>query len=214
MVQSNLDRETVKSLIEYSLKKATEKSDHITRLAMYKHLTNKLAGFDSEEKKCLAISHSAGLGRLLGLKSIKYDSANYPEVNIMDLSLFQGYDFCVSDQVFEHIEGNPFLAFQETVNVLKPGGIVCHTTCFINHIHGVPKDFWRFTPDALALLSSASGCETLDCGGWGNREAWALIDLGFRFAKLPADEDHPLHKLAMKNERDWPIVTWIIAQKK
>lgn len=56
------------------------------------------------------------------------------------------FDFCISDQVLENIEGNPFKAFSETARVVKKGGRVCHITCFINGIHGAPNDFWRYTP--------------------------------------------------------------------
>lgn len=210
----SLDTDTVKELIQFSIENSGPRKHHITRLAMYKNLSGKLAEHDDATKRCLSISKSGPFGRLLGLIKSSYEDANFPEYNILDLSRFRNYDFCVSDQVFEHIEGNPFKAFQETVNVLKPGGILCHTTCFINPIHGVPKDFWRFTPDALRLLATESGADVLEVGAWGNREAWGLIDLGFRFAKLPIDEAHPLHKLALRNDPKWPIVTWVLARKR
>jgi hypothetical protein len=50
-------------------------------------------------------------------------------------------------------------------------------------------------------------------GGWGNREALALIQMGFRRLKVPLDDAHPLHRIATLNERAWPIHTWVVAQK-
>jgi 2-polyprenyl-3-methyl-5-hydroxy-6-metoxy-1,4-benzoquinol methylase len=45
----------------------------------------------------------------------------------------------VSDQVLEHVVGDPQTAIDETLRVLRPGGIVIHTTCFMNPIHGAPE---------------------------------------------------------------------------
>lgn len=203
---------TIKELVAYSLRGGN--GWHITRNYMYKALSGKLAQYDDGNKQCAAISRSKSFGRILGLKMCKYIEVNYPKYNILNLNLRNDtFDFCVSDQVFEHIEGSPFVAFTETARIVKPGGYICHTTCFINNVHGAPKDFWRFTPDALALMASAAGCEVIETGGWGNREAWALIELGFRTAKIPEDPEHPLYKLAAKNEPSWPIVTWILARK-
>ena len=41
------------------------------------------------------------------------------------------------NQVLEHIGGDPFTAVDETFRVLKEGGIVLHTTCFISPIHAL-----------------------------------------------------------------------------
>ena len=193
--------DTVKKLVEFALK-AGKGRHHITRLYMYRYLNDKLAEMDGPEKKCLAISKSKPFAKILGLAKTSVVEANYPEYDIMNLSSFAdgSFDFSISDQVFEHIEGDPFAAFKETTRVLRQGGVVCHTTCFINPVHGVPKDFWRFTPDALGLLAKSSGCEVMETGGWGNVEAWALIHAGFRYTKIPEDENNPLYQIAMKNE--------------
>jgi SAM-dependent methyltransferase len=124
------------------------------------------------------------------------------------------FDFCVSDQVLEHIEGDPFLAFAETVRVLKPGGFVCHTTCFLNEVHKAPGDFWRFTVDSLKLLAKHCGLTVTLAGGWGNREVISIMrDAQLRFKKIPNDPNNPIYQLATRNEPDWPISVWIIAQK-
>jgi hypothetical protein len=209
-----LNQETIKSLINYSLAGCEHSEHHITRFAMYKCLAGKWAKHAGANKSCLSISNSAHLGRILGLSDALYDEVSYPSGNILNLSSYRNYDFCVSDQVLEHVEGNPFEAFQQSVDALKPGGLVCHTTCFINPIHGVPKDFWRFTPDALSLLAQSCNCEEIETSSWGNREAWDFIELGYRFAKLPKHPSHPLTQLALRNEPEWPIVTWVLAKKR
>jgi SAM-dependent methyltransferase len=188
---------------------------HITRYAMYLALKDVLA----DEKrgagmKALAISHSANLAPILGIENAEITEANYPEHNILDLKSFEdcAFDFVLSDQVLEHVEGNPQLAFDESARVLKGGGIAVHTTCFINPVHGSPSDFWRFTPEALRYLSG-NFSEVITADGWGNRAVWILDWLDMRFVPVPHAKWHPLQKIAAHNDRSWPVVTWIIAKK-
>ena len=122
------------------------------------------------------------------------------------------FDFCVSDQVLEHVGGNPFDAVRETLRILRPGGFAVHTTCLLNGIHAQP-DYWRFTPDGLALLCSSVGGKVISVDGWGNQDALDLIRQGFRFSKVPLDPKHPLHRIAMANDKLNPICTWVVAQK-
>jgi SAM-dependent methyltransferase len=204
---------TVKSFIEHCYT-GEKKTFHVTRLYMYSALRDRFADKDGPDKRCLAISHSANLSALLGLKTCPTTEANYPEHDIMTLSLESAaYDFCVSDQVFEHIHGNPFVAFANTTRILKKGGLVCHTTCFTNPIHKIPHDMWRFSPDGLRLMAEESGCRVIDAAGWGNKEFWALDRLGFRMQPIPDDPQNPIYKIAMKNDPLWPIATWVIAEK-
>lgn len=208
-----VDDKFLKELITFCYKSG-KKTHHITRLYMYKALSNKLAHVDFKARKCLALSSSIPLGQILGLKNCLFDEANFPEYDILNLSHESGYyDFCVSDQVLEHIVGDPFVAFKETVRVVKKGGFVCHTTCFTNPIHKIPHDLWRFAPDALKLLAETSGCRIVEVGGWGNQEFWTLDRLGVRMDGVPDDPENPIYKLAMRNDPSWPVVTWVIAEK-
>lgn len=204
--------ETIKALVAHCMKDGN--GWHITRNFMYRSLGNAFAKHDAPEKDCLVISNSEFFGRILGLKACRYTRAAYPEHNMLDLRFEDDrFDFCISDQVLEHIEGDPFTAFRETVRVVRPGGHLCHTTCLINPVHRDPSDFWRFTVDALKLLATASGCEIVLAAGWGNREAWAVERAGFRMTRIPEDPSNPIFQLAQRNDPDWPIVTWIIARK-
>jgi ubiquinone/menaquinone biosynthesis C-methylase UbiE len=63
-----------------------------------------------------------------------------PEFDFLDLHTFgdNTFDAVASDQVLEHVEGDPFVAIAESVRVVKAGGFVVHTTCFLNSLHGAP----------------------------------------------------------------------------
>ncbi len=214
MIYQGLSDDFLKTLIKEALKTSKPGPWHITRHFMYNKLHGILKDHDGPQKKCIAISHSTQFAKVLGLEDTVITEANYPEYNMISLEIpSESYDFCVSDQTLEHIEGDPFIAFEESVRVVKKGGIIVHTTCFINHVHGVPKDFWRFTPDALRLLSKHFNTKVIECGGWGNREVWTYLSLGFRMAKVPSDVSHPIYNLAMKNDESIPIVTWVVSQK-
>ncbi|MDX2254719.1 MAG: methyltransferase domain-containing protein [Pseudanabaenaceae cyanobacterium bins.39] len=188
------------------------KGAHITRYSMYRHIS-KYSELRSGDLKVLSISNSENLAKLIGFTDEQITNVSYPEVNILHLPFQdQEFDAVVSDQVLEHIEGDPHLAINETFRVLKPHGIALHTTCFINPVHGCPNDYWRFTPDALNLLVKPHA-DILDVGGWGNLYAWPFILLGLRHEPIPNARWHPFHWIATHNDLDWPIVTWILARK-
>ncbi|NLF49405.1 MAG: class I SAM-dependent methyltransferase [Acholeplasmataceae bacterium] len=193
--------------------KGLPRGPHVTRYFMYRQLQSVGETLSSREGDVLAISESKKLCDVLGIKPRSLIEANYPNHNFLSLQFpDKSFDFVFSDQVLEHVEGDPQQAINESWRVLRPGGIAIHTTCFINPIHGCPSDYWRFTPEALRFLGSRFS-RVLDCDGWGNFEAWFLIRDGLRFDGIPHAKWHPLHRIATRNDPEWPIVTWIVAQK-
>lgn len=186
---------------------------HITRYFMYRRLREVGAALPSRDGDVLSVSHSQNLCDIVGIRPKSLTEANYPLHNFVDLRFpDSSFDFVVSDQVLEHVEGQPQKAVEESRRVLRPGGIAVHTTCFINPVHAVPSDFWRFTPDGLKLLCGRFS-RILECGGWGNFEAWSYIRAGLRQDGIPHAKWHPLHRVATRNDPLWPIVTWVVAQK-
>lgn len=186
---------------------------HITRYYMYNRLHAIGPRLPNKNGRVLSISHSGNLAELVGLQPREIVSAGYPEHNILSLDFPDAsFDYVLSDQVLEHVEGDPYQAISECHRVLRRGGIALHTTCFINPIHGAPKDFWRFTPDALSLLHQG-WAEVIEVGGWGNLQVWSVVQDGIRFVGVPHAKWHPLHQLAMRNDPLWPIVTWIVVRK-
>lgn len=186
---------------------------HLTRYYMYRHLRVLLGGVGHREETVLTIGDSGSLCTALGIHPASLIEANYPGETMLGLDHpDDAFDMVMSDQVLEHVEGDPAAAVAESIRVAKPGGLVLHTTCFINPIHWGPKDLWRFTPDGLTQLIG-SRAEVVDAGGWGNHAAATAVWLDLRMVPVPDATWHPVHKMATRNDPARPIVTWIVARK-
>jgi SAM-dependent methyltransferase len=179
---------------------------------MYKRIAS-FAAARSPQSRVLSISHSERLAKLLGFTDDQITDVAYPEHSIFDLPFEdETFDAVVSDQVLEHLEGDPRDAIDESFRVLKPAGLALHTTCFINPMHACPNDYWRFTPQALEMLASRHA-DVIEAAGWGNPYVWLYSALGLRFMPIPRAQWHPGHWLATKNDPEWPISTWVLARK-
>jgi SAM-dependent methyltransferase len=163
--------------------------------------------------RALSISGSQSLCRLIGFDEGQIEDASYPSANVLDLPHDDSfYELVASDQVLEHIEGNPQRAIDECFRVLRPGGMAIHTTCFMQTIHAAPSDFWRFTPSALALLVRPHA-KVIEADGWGNLWFLLLSAIGMRSVPVPHSRWHPWNWLATHNMANWPVVTWVVARK-
>lgn len=188
---------------------------HITRYAMYDRLGTAVAQIASADRagRVLAISGSRPLCERLGVGG-EIVEADYPAYDMLGLPFSDGeFDAVVSDQVLEHVAGDPFAAVAESVRVVRSGGLVLHTSCLIMPIHAVPGDFWRFTPDGMATVCG-DAVEVIESGGWGNRLAWVAAAIGLRWLPVPNGRWHPLHRVATWNEPEWPITTWVLGRKR
>jgi SAM-dependent methyltransferase len=187
---------------------------HLTRYAMYQALATAVGdGPGSVPRRVLSISHSEPLCDVVGWTDVDIVPADFPDVSLLDLPYPDGsFDALVSDQVLEHVEGNPQVAIDESARVLAPGGTMIHTTCFMNPRHDA-KDMWRFTPDALELLARNAGLDILAVDGWGNFSSVLACKIGFRNLPIPDAAWNPVHKLATRTHPDWMISTWLVARK-
>lgn len=182
-----------------------------TRYAMYKRL-EEVAKQLPREGKVLSISHSTHLCEILKVTPTELKEANYPETNILRLPYpDESFDFVLSDQVFEHIEGDPQDAINETMRVLKKGGYAVHTTCMFTAIHG-PGDFWRFTPEGLSYLCRGAS-RVVESAGWGNPFLPMFTFFDFMWLPVPDVRWHPIRYFATRSRESYPHNVWIVAKK-
>ena len=187
-----------------------QKSNHLTRYAMYVRLKQILCTMQCE--RTLNISKSDYLCSLLG-NAGEVVKADYPEVSLLDLPFPDDYfDAIVSDQVLEHVAGNPFDAIGESLRVLRTGGYMVHTTCLLQPIHGYSDDFWRYTPRALELMVKDKA-RIIEAAGWGNWLALLAVHFGMRSVLIPEVRWHPLNWIARLNSETRLMLVWIVAQK-
>jgi len=211
MIVRRAVKATIRKLITLSMRRLP-RGAHITRYYMYRRLAE-VVRRERRSGRILSISGSLTLCAFFDPNASHITEVKYPDVNILNLPFPNNvFDHVVSDQVLEHIEGDPQRAIDETWRVIQPGGLAIHTTCFVNPLHREPGDFWRFSPDALQFLCRRFS-RIVDVGGWGNPYVWLVASLGLRGEGIPEASWHPLHKLALLNDERWPIVTWIVAQK-
>lgn len=210
----------------------TVSKHHMNRYFMYRSITAALAEADKTglENKILSISWSEELVRCFasaelvnraaaaderGLRDPDITIARYkreddPEsVDIRNLPYPDNtFDWVAADQVLEHVDGRWEVAFEECRRVLKPGGIAILTTCLLQEMHEVPHDYIRITVYGLRLFAK-NYSEVIEAKGWGNKLAFMM----FRYIKVPEAPWHPINKVAMWNDPEAPMLTWIIARK-
>jgi SAM-dependent methyltransferase len=196
-----------------------ECDEHFVRYEMYRRIQENTRALEFKGR-ALSVSHSEHLCHLLGIKDEQITKADFPEQNLCRLSFSDSaFDAVVSDQVLEHIEGNPQSAIDETYRVLKAGGIAVHTTCFLIPFHGDKQfgapgggDYWRYTHHGLRLLHQKY-TRIIAADGWGNPFVPLVTGLGLTRMPVPHATWHPLNKLARFNWDSYHYVVWVIAQK-
>ncbi|MFT6109657.1 MAG: ubiquinone/menaquinone biosynthesis C-methylase UbiE [Planctomycetota bacterium] len=65
-------------------------------------------------------------------------------------------DTVLSTEVLEHVP-DPRSLVTEMARVLKPGGHLLLTVPFIQPLHELPSDYYRFTPSSLRLFAEGAG---------------------------------------------------------
>jgi SAM-dependent methyltransferase len=141
-----------------------------------------------------------------------YKQLNYPEYDICSGPAGEGIcDLVIFEQVLEHVR-RPATAVQNALTMLRPGGRTLITTPFLVKFHaypGVYGDYHRWTEDGMRTFLEDAGFVNVVTGSWGNRQCLrADLMHGLRWT----DYNPLFHSL--KNEPEWPISVWAMAQKR
>ena len=105
--------------------KGLPRGPHLSRYFMYNRLGEVGRTLPNRNGRVLAVSRSANVCEMLGLTPSEIVPADYPEHNMLSLKFpDESFDYVISDQVLEHVEGPPQDAIDECRRVLKPGGAI------------------------------------------------------------------------------------------
>ena len=180
---------------------------HFSRYAMYRSIEN-----------WCSTHPCSGNGKTVG--GVSKITELYPSVNWEVTDLTTGVnveclpwgdgsiDILVADQMLEHVP-RPWIARDEMLRVLKPGGILIVTTCFLQ-IHHTEHLYFTFHMEGLSSLFNQYLTDVV-CEGWGNRIANDLINYSdTRWAKVQG----ALQYLVDTSDPKAPFCTWIMGRKK
>jgi SAM-dependent methyltransferase len=76
------------------------------------------------------------------------------------------FDTAFSTQVLEHVS-EPVQFLKEAYRLLKPGGHLILTVPFLFYLHGLPHDYFRYTPNGISFLANEAGFNVIESRGIG-----------------------------------------------
>ena len=133
-----------------------------------------------------------------------YESVQFPDFDICEMTTGKTYDVVIADNVLEHVK-RPHRAVHNILEMLRPGGVFYVTTPFMVMVHGA-DDYYRWTEIGMRVLLEDAGFppDGIKIKSWGNR---ACIKANFDDWKV-----HGWHR-EMRNEENLPVTIWATAQK-
>lgn len=78
----------------------------------------------------------------------------------------KSFDTIIMTQVLEHI-AHPEIIFKELFRMLRSSGHCVITAPFLIPYHADPHDYYRYTPEGLALLAKGAGFDIVESGPYG-----------------------------------------------
>lgn len=100
--------------------------------------------------------------------------------------LDESFDAVIAYNVIEHVK-EPWIAAQEIVRVLKPGGLAAIFAPFAWRYHPFPIDFWRFSHAGLAYLFQRTAKMEVELSGYDD----SIRRTDARGGKCPNNLDVP-----------------------
>lgn len=183
-----------------------------SRYVMYKDIEKWVKTMGPGEGEGLVLGGGSKLTKLW--PAMKWTITNYPEVDAMQLSYPDNkWDVVLSDQMLEHVK-KPWVAAEEMCRVLKPGGMLICTTCFMQRWHP-PKVYFTFHTDGLLALFEEK-LKKIHCNGWGNRDANDMFNHNPHekmWRSMRVQGNKLLEDLVNENDFQAPFATWILGIK-
>jgi SAM-dependent methyltransferase len=207
--KTSIARRSLKSLPGYRILRRIHRSllgtseEHWARVVMNHETRKIISSLSPGNLETLEISGS-GWGEKMPFRS--YKSVHYPDFDICESSLEETFDLIIAEQVFEHLLW-PYRAGKNVYKMLNPDGHFLVTTPFLIRVHNSPTDCSRWTETGIKFFLAECGfsMERIRAGSWGNR---ACVRANFSHW---ASYRRWFHSL--KNEPDFPVVVWALAQK-
>jgi len=178
-------------------------SEQWARVVMNRETRKLVTSLHPEQLRMLEISGDTW-GKQERFK--EYKAVHFPEFDICASALDETFDLIIVEQVFEHLLW-PYRAGRNIHKMLCPGGHVLVTTPFLIRIHDYPIDCSRWTEIGIRHLLAECGFDLgkIKTASWGNR---ACVRANFfRWAGY-----RPMFH-SLRNEPDFPLVVWALAQK-
>ena len=133
-----------------------------------------------------------------------YTRYSYPEFDLLNPGLItKQYDVVLCEQVLEHVQ-DPFQATRTLYDLLIPGGVLVVSTPFLIRLHGMPDDYWRFTPSGIVILLESAGFKSIEVHTWGNKSA---------VKNNLHNWQHYRFYHSLKNNPSTPVMVWAFARK-
>lgn len=133
-----------------------------------------------------------------------YTSYLFPEFDLLNpKQITEQFDVVFCEQVLEHVQ-DPFLATRTLYDLVIPGGVLVISTPFLIRLHGMPDDYWRFTPSGIVILLEKAGFEAIAVHSWGNKSVVRSNLTNWQNSRF-------YHSL--KNKPEIPVVVWAFARK-
>jgi SAM-dependent methyltransferase len=185
-------------IVRESFRRTLSEGEHWMRVVMNREIDEFVNHLEPSKLDALEIS---------GTEYSKYSwksylNYSYPDFDLTDpKSEVREFDVVICEQVLEHVS-QPFIAAQTLYKLVKPGGTLIVNTPFLIKLHGMPDDYWRFTPSGMRVLLENAGFTNIAVHSWGNKKC-VKSNLGwwqsFRF----------YHSL--KNQESVPVMIWAFA---
>jgi len=172
-------------------------------MVMNRETRKLIDGLGLQRLKALEISGSSWSGEGYFRE---YRSVSYPEYDVCEGPLEETFDIVIAEQVFEHLLW-PYRAGRHVYQMLRPGGWFLVSTPFLIKVHLCPHDCTRWTETGIRYFLAECGfpLARVRSHSWGNRTCVK--------ANFPRWPIYQAWRHALRNDPEFPVQVWALAQK-